>query len=179
MKRLFILFFILFVSGCASMPSHSDQVAARCNVQLGLAYLEEGANQRAHDKLLLALQQNPDSVDVQMAMGYFLSKIGEKKAAIPYYQRAIQLAPKSPRVQNNYGVFLCSTGRANASIGYFLAAAHNPQYASADKAYENAGLCALKVGDKRQAFRYFKQALKYNPARKKSLLEIHRLKGYH
>ena len=144
-----------------------------------MGYFREGQVDRAREKLLRALQQAPNLPEVQLAMGYFLLELKQTDQAKPYYEKALKLAPDSLAVQNNFGVYLCRVGEYQKSISYFLKVAKNANYLHPDAAYENAGLCALEIPNKEQARHYFQEALRYNPLRKKSLLEIRRLKRYH
>ncbi len=180
MKFLYILFFSIFLCSCASIPNEQyNSTAAEYNVSLGFGYFRERQIDRAREKFLRALTQDPNSSEVQLAMGYFLLQLKQFDQAKPYYMKALKLAPNSPAVLNNYGAYLCETGKYQVAIKYFLDAANNPQYLHPDAAYENAGLCALKIPDKKKASNYFRKALQFNPLRKRSLLEISRLKRYH
>lgn len=178
-------FFTMIVACClcACSTTHNlidpNPSAAEYNIRLGLGYLAEGQVPRAREKLLRALSQAPNMPEVQLAMGYFLLQINQLNQAGDYYQRALRLSPDSPEVQNNFGVYLCRAGQVRLAIKYFLRAATNSRYLHPDSAYENAGLCALKIPDKSQAKQFFEQALKFNPTRKQSLLEIARLKRYY
>lgn len=183
MKLLLILFISIFLFSCSiqqepSIDSHNP-TAAEYNIRLGMGYFREGQVDRAREKLLRALQQAPNLPEVQLAMGYFLLELKQTDQAKPYYEKALKLAPDSLAVQNNFGVYLCRVGEYQKSISYFLKVAKNANYLHPDAAYENAGLCALEIPNKEQARHYFQEALRYNPLRKKSLLEIRRLKRYH
>lgn len=148
------------------------QVAAKYNVQLGLAYLKQGHISRSKRKLLTAMKQAPNSADVNAAMGYFMEKTGDFARATKYYQTAMSLAPGRGTQLNNYGAFLCRHGKYEQAESYFLKAVQDVQYEHTSGAYENAGLCALSVHDKAKAERYFKQALAQDPSRKQSLFEL-------
>ncbi len=163
----------MLLSACASVDQTPyNPMAAKINVRLGLGYMQEGQIDRAREKLLRALDEAPDLADAQLAMGYFLLELHEIDQARPYYQKALKLAPDLPEVQNNYGVYLCRTGQPKASIEYFLSAASNPHYLHPESAYENAGVCALKIPDKRRAKGYFRKAHRYTHQTMQSLLEI-------
>ena len=155
-----------------------NPTAAEYNVRLGLGYFREGQIDRARENFLRALKQDPNSAEIQLSMGYFLLQLKQFDQAKLYYERALKLAPNSPTVLNNYGAYLCQTGKYHMAIKYFLDAARQTQYLHPDAAYENAGFCALKIPDKKQAANYFRKALQFNPLRKQSLLEISRLRRY-
>lgn len=142
---------------------NNNSLAAIDNMQLGLAYLEQGDRTRAKYKLLLALQQDPNSARIQDAMAYFLEMTGNITQAEFYYQRAIQIAPASGAEHNNYGVFLCHQGEFEKSEQQFLAAVTDPNYLNTAKAYENAGLCAQQIPDLKKAELFYTQAIKQDP----------------
>src|ERR1043165_9760840 len=108
-KQFIIIILIVTLTACSVFSKSKIQVsglqASDVNVQLGLAYLENGDVQRAHQKLLLAEQQSPGSLQAKGAMGYFLESTGSLPSADAYYRRAITLNPKSGAAQNNYGTF--------------------------------------------------------------------------
>jgi type IV pilus assembly protein PilF len=75
------------------------------------------------------------------------------------FRRALDIAPNDPEVNNNYGWYLCETGKERQSIVYFLNALKSPLYETPDRAYTNAGTCALKAGDLEGAQNYLLKAL--------------------
>jgi type IV pilus assembly protein PilF len=152
-------------------PRPKSEVA-KINAQLGLAYLEQKNVQRAKLKLLLAMKQSPESPEPWYSMAYFLEATGNKSEARRHYLKAVQLAPLRGDVHNNYGTFLCHEGQYQESIKHFVIAANIPDYLDPAAAFENAGLCALKMSAYQQASGYFKQALARDPARTFSLLKL-------
>lgn len=159
-----------FLTACATKPILTDEInttpnliAAQYNIELGLAYLQQGDRSRAKHKLLLALQQAPDSPQVLDAMAYYLEITGATQAAENDYLQAIKLAPTQGATLNNYGVFLCKQGRYAASVQEFMAASKDPDYLATAKIYENAGICALAMHDKQKAIYYFERAIQEDP----------------
>jgi len=146
--------------------------AAGYNVQLGLGYLNQGNIPRAKRKLLLALEQAPNSPDANAAMAYFMEKTGTPEIAKTYYKKAMSAAPGRGTQLNNYGTFLCRQGSYAEAEVYFLKAVDDPQYEHTAGAYENAGLCALAIPNVKKAEQFFSKALKHDPSRKQSLAEL-------
>ena len=169
-----ILLMSLLLCACSSTSAQKNAEknrmrAAKMNAQLGISYLEQHNIQRAKQKLLLAMEEGPEMPETWYSMAYFLEATDQKEKAGTYYLKAVQLAPNRGDAHNNYGTFLCRTGHYQEAITQFLAAANNIKYLDVSSAYENAGLCALRMPDKQLAFTYFTKALGEDPARPVSL----------
>lgn len=165
--------------GCASTKTKEEEndrdriiKTAKINSQLGIAYLEKGNPQRAKQKLLIALSQAPHIPEPWYSMGYFLEATGDKAEAKTYYLKALAIAPNRGDVHNNYGTFLCRSGEYEESVQHFVLATRDLDYLDAGSAYENAGLCAMKIPDNKMAAHYFELALKQDPMRQLSLYKL-------
>ncbi|MDR3476510.1 MAG: type IV pilus biogenesis/stability protein PilW [Gammaproteobacteria bacterium] len=178
MKLSLCLGVICSIAACSTTKSASASAedkkiaTAKINTQLGMAYLEQHNIQRAKRKLLMALDEAPNIPDTWYSMGYFLEITGDKEQAKTYYLRSVSLAPQRGDVQNNYGTFLCRNGQYKASIEHFQLAANDINYIDTASAYENAGLCALKIPDKKLALMYFNKSLQQDPERASINLEL-------
>ncbi len=175
---------VCLLSACSSMNSVNTEEqnkkikTAKINAQLGIAYLERHNLQRAKQKLLLSLEQGPNIPESWYSMAYFLEATGNKDDASIYYQKAISVAPTRGDAQNNYGTFLCRNGDYRGSVEHFMLAVKDPTYLNPADAYENAGLCALKIPDKAMAAKYFAQALRQDPSRAVSERNLRELNKY-
>ena len=96
----------------------------------------------------------------------------DDKAAAASFQRALRISPQDSDINNNFGWFLCQRKREPESIKYFLAALRNPLYATPDKSWVTAGICARQTGDLAAADEYFQKALKLRPAQPQALLQL-------
>lgn len=177
-ERWFVLLFLSFsllLVGCQSSTSSltsnntitgqppNIKLAAQYNVQLGVSYLQQGDLPRAKQKILLATVQDPESVAAWNSMAYYMQTVGDNAAAEKAYQKALALKPNQGDTLNNYGVFLCQQGKPKAAISYFQEATQDPAYVTTAQAYENAGLCALKIPNSSLATTFFTQALANDP----------------
>lgn len=170
---------ISLLTSCSTTKSQEEEhdqdrmiKTAKINSQLGIAYLEKNNAQRAKQKLLLALKQAPNIPEPWYSMGYYLETTGDKEGARTYYLKAINIAPTRGDAQNNYGTFLCRSGDYANSIEHFIVATKDTDYLDVGSAYENAGLCAMKIPDKQLAMKYFEHALMQDPTRQTSLYEL-------
>lgn len=151
--------------------------AASYNVQLGLGYLKQGDRPRAKKKLLTALEQEPNSADVNAAIAYYFEQTNELDQSKKYYLKAVSLSSNGGAQLNNYGTFLCRQGQYKKAETYFLRAVKDENYVHTAGAYENAGLCALAIPDPDKAKLYFITALEQDPIRKVSLYELVKLES--
>lgn len=179
----------IVLSACSTTkPADSDAqnksvATAKINIQLGMAYLDQHHTQRAKEKFLKALDEAPNSPDAWYAMGYFLEATGDREQAKKYYTKSVDLAPEKGEVQNNYGTFLCRSGQYQEAIQHFQLAIKDITYVESAGAYENAGLCALKIPDKKLALSFLNKSIEQDPDRASVYLELAELyfhdKSYH
>jgi type IV pilus assembly protein PilF len=165
----------LAVAACSSRPRvvtpASDAVnlkpqpklAAKYNVQLGIAYMERGDLEFAQQKLNLALQENPRDPSVHSALALLYERLGQIKNADREFHRALRLAPHDPDVSNNYAVYLCRTNRIDQGVKRLLSTARDPLYKTPEAAYTNAAVCLRNVHRDAEAKRYLKLALALRP----------------
>ncbi|OGT44004.1 MAG: type IV pilus biogenesis/stability protein PilW [Gammaproteobacteria bacterium RIFCSPHIGHO2_12_FULL_40_19] len=169
---LWIVLSCVSVTGFGAEYNHD---AAETNAKLGLAYLQKGLYAMSKERLLSAIKEDPEIAASWYSMAYYLEKTGSIKAADEYYRKAIEVEPHSGSAINNYGTFLCRTDRYQEAIQAFLKAAHEKAYLQEASAYENAGICALKIPNNALAIKYFHQAIDNNPSMPFSLLSLARL----
>jgi type IV pilus assembly protein PilF len=175
-----VLLLSSILAGCHTLSSSNrvhekKATAASINVQLGMAYLERHEIQRAKQKLLLALHENPQLPEAWYSLGYFFEITGDQQKASQYYLKSIELAPKRGDTNNNYGTYLCRNHHYNEAIKHFLIATQDVEYLDTAAAFENAGLCAELIPVPDLAEKYFVDALKQDPNRPTALLSLAQL----
>ena len=184
--RLIALISCLLIQACQRHEDNRDIInkgqldltkAAVFNMQLGLGYLKQGNRPHAKKKLLTALEQKPNSPDINAAMAYYLEQTNDLEHAKKYYLKAISLSSNSGAQLNNYGTFLCRQGDYKKAEDYFVKAVNDPQYVNTAGAYENAGLCVLAIPDEEKAKFYFNKALGQDPSKNESLYELVKLES--
>jgi type IV pilus assembly protein PilF len=156
---------LLALAGCAATTqrNHLEQEAAADNVQLGVAYMNQGDLQLAKTKLDRALSQDPGNPDVHSARGMLFARMGDHAKADDEFRTALREAPHNPEVQNNYAVYLCANGHTDEGVKRFLEAAHNALYPTPQDAYVNAGVCLNAAKRYDEAAANFNQALLLRP----------------
>jgi type IV pilus assembly protein PilF len=159
-------------SGPKADPSSSTSESARIHTQLAAGYYEIGNMAVALEEVKAALSADPNYGPAYNVAGLVYGQLKEDRLAEQNFQRALSINPGDSDAQNNYGLFLCSRGQVEQGIKQFMAAVRNPFYASAERAYVNAGICALGVGDTARAEDYFQTALKTRPAQPQALYQL-------
>ena len=139
------------------------EAAAKTNIQLGIAYLQQGNYTVAREKLERSLKQDPKDPDVHTTLGLLYDRTGEPKLADKHYQQALKLAPDNPDVSNNYAIYLCKRGRVDEGVERFSAVAANKYYRTPEVALTNAGVCLRNAKRLDEAQAKFIGAIKLRP----------------
>lgn len=146
--------------------THTTQVAtdsrtrARLHTELAAMYFQDGNMAVALEETGIAIEADANYASAYSVRALVHAELREFAAADADFKKAISLAPGDPDINNNYGWFLCQQNRAAESIAYFLSAIKNPLYSTPERAYSNAGACAIKAGDLEAAREYLLQALR-------------------
>ncbi|RLV59933.1 type IV pilus biogenesis/stability protein PilW [Parashewanella curva] len=156
-------------------PGFNKDNAALERMQLGLTYLKRGNTEQAKYNLEKAMEYAPNLEEVHIAMAYYYQKVGDTARTERAYENAINSRNVTGDAYNNFGVFLCEQKKFNRSETMFLKAINMPKYTRTADSYENLGLCMEASGDLSKAAKYFELALKYDPRRANSLLELARI----
>jgi type IV pilus assembly protein PilF len=162
--RLAAVFLCCVLAACITRtmdggkPLKSDdpqESAAKYNIQLGTAYLQQGNYSLAKEKLERSLKQNPRDPDVHTSLALLHDRTGDPKLADKHFREALRLAPDKPDISNNYAVYLCKNGRVDDGVERFMAVAANKFYQTPEVALTNAGVClrgAKRLDEAQQRF---------------------------
>ena len=175
-----ILLVLTSLAGCAQTSvrnnSQTDDDPAKINVRLGLAYLQQGNRELALAKFEHASRLNPRLATAHLYIAEIYKGEGEIEKAEAHYRQAEKLDSRDASIKNNYGVFLCDQRRYSEAHKLFLKAAKTRAYDHADEAYENAGMCAVRAGDAKEAENLFRKALQINGRRVSSLYQLAKIR---
>jgi type IV pilus assembly protein PilF len=155
----------------AAKPTNNE-LAAKYNVQLGIAYLKQGEVALAQNRIEKALRENPGDSSVQIAAGLLYESLGDMDESGRHYAQALHIEPKNPDMLNTYGAFLCRRGQGDKGEKLLAQSAKSPLNANPEVAYTNAGTCALAAGRLDQAEQYFKTALQVRETYPDALLQL-------
>jgi type IV pilus assembly protein PilF len=157
----------LALAACSSTSSTKRKKekgdASNYNMQLGMAYLNQGDLGLAKEKLDRAVAENPGDPNVHSAMAMLQDRLGHPEQADKEFKAALNLGPRNPDVLNNYAVYLCRNGRTDEGVKSFEEAAHNALYRTPEAAYTNAGVCLRGAKRETQAAMSFQRALQVKP----------------
>lgn len=152
--QLVVIAVVLGLAGIAeaqsdggSKPNTDPRHRAKLHTELGALYFQGGSYAVALEELGVALNADSSYYPAYSVRGLVHGALKEYSKAEADFQRALSIAPNDPEVNNNYGWYLCDSGKERQSIVYFLNAVKSPLYETPDRAYTNAGACALKAGD--------------------------------
>ncbi len=160
---------LMVLAGCVTTRSphltnaNAAADAAADNVQLALAYMQEGNLARAKEKLDRALQEDPANPNLHSVYAQFYERINDQKKAESEFREAMRLAPGDPGQLNFYGVYLCNQHRVDEGVTKMLQVANNPLYRTPEAAYTNIGVCLLTAHRDDEAESAFRRALAAKP----------------
>jgi type IV pilus assembly protein PilF len=159
-------------STAAPPPDTTARTRARVHTDLAASYFELGNMAVALEEIKEALRADPGYGPANNVAGLVYAQLKEDRLAEESFQAALQINPSDSDAHNNYGRFLCDRKQEREAIKHFLAAVRNPLYATPERSWVNAGLCARRSGDLQAAEGYFLQALKVRPGQAQALYQM-------
>jgi type IV pilus assembly protein PilF len=188
-KATMIIVILFFVSACETTRQTStnnigssgsqtsslgfDKKKAAVNrVNSGLTYLNHNNFERAKFHLDKALSYDPDSGNVNYALGVYYQRVNDLKSSQKHFTKALSEEPRNPLYLNAYGSFLCEKGDYVKAEKALQDAISIPTYSDVSYAYYNFGFCALRQNKITIAEDYFRKALKRNRHMSDALIEI-------
>ncbi|MGQ5521902.1 type IV pilus biogenesis/stability protein PilW [Chitinimonas sp. PSY-7] len=131
----------------------------RLRTELAAGYYARGQYDIALQEIEKALDADSSYPSAHYVQGLVYMDLKEFDKADRSFKRALSLDPNEPNANHNYAWFLCSKRKAyREAMGYFRAALKNPLYKTPERSQQQAGLCALKMGDVATALDYLRKA---------------------
>jgi type IV pilus assembly protein PilF len=185
----FIKFYLLAVAlgGCAVQPlapentptqsttSDTDESArgrARIHTELAASYLEVRNLGVALEEAGIAQRSDPGYGPAYNVAALIYIELKDDRMADENFRQALRINPRDADAHNNYGTFLCDRKRESEGIQHFLQAIRDPLYQNPDRSFYNAGICARRRGDARDAENYFRNAVKLQPNQTQALYQL-------
>jgi type IV pilus assembly protein PilF len=148
--------------------SHVGQI----NLGLAQGYYASNDLETALDHANKALRTDPRSAEVHALLGLIYSRVSQQDKAAGEFKRALELAPTSGSILNINGVWLCQQGRAVDADAAFTKALQDPFYKEPEQALSNAGKCAYKAGQLKNAEAYLRASLQKSPDQPEALFTM-------
>ena len=177
----------LVLSGCATHPEDgsglkpatpttddesSERARARIHTELAANYFGIGNIGVALEEVNEALRADRNFGPAHNVAGLVYAQLKEDRLAEESFQRALSINPNDSDAYHNYGMFLCQRKQEREAIRQFMMAVRNPLYATPERSYVNAGVCARRSGDAAGAAEFFLLALKVRPNQAQALYQM-------
>ena len=180
---------LMMLAGCAGGPLSGDlpreessgpiigEVAAareraRIHTELAGAYFQKGNLGVALSEARIAIAADSDYAPAYNVLGLVYSDLHETSDAQEAFERSLRLNSSDPDANHNYAWFLCENKRPEESIRYFLLAVRHPLYATPQKSYAMAAICAQRANKHRDAEEYLERALRLDPNYTPALISL-------
>jgi type IV pilus assembly protein PilF len=172
----------LLAAGCVSTttgpaktePNQED--AAELNYQLGVRYFQKGNYELARDRLLLAVELNPDLAVAYSTLALTFEALDNMRLATENYEKAVAADPRNFDVRNTYAVFLCKQRQFDKARENFEIAASHRENDNAEVTLTNAGVCMVQKPAYELAEDFFRRALDRRSNYGEALLQMCLLK---
>ncbi len=175
--RLVFLALLIILAGCASQTRTSDEnrAEARQQYQKALAEMKNGDAIAALPFARRAAALDPNNAQAQELLALLYQQNGQQNLAAASFEKALALNPESASLLNNYANFQCHRKNYALAFESFDRAANLASNAHPEIALTNAGLCALRSGDRSVAKNYFQQAIEIRADQPVALYQLARL----
>lgn len=159
----------------AAEVNRSKEIAD-IRTQLAAGYYARGQYTVALEEVRAALAAVSDYAPAYNVQALVYMDLKEWATAEENFLRALRIDPTNADANHNFGWFLCGKRERYAEgVRYFLAALKNPLYTKPEKSLQQAGLCALKVGDLVQAEENLYKADRAQPNNPQTVLGLAQL----
>jgi len=134
---------MVLLSSCATTIKSQKESAkvAQLQLELGVAYMEQGHLDLAMVNLKKSLLADPDNPEALYALALLYLRSGNEDEAEQSFLQAMRERKSYPEAQNGYGVLLCRQGRQQEAAAYFEMAMHDPDNKTPNVAGRNSEIC--------------------------------------
>ena len=131
---------------------------AKIHTELGSLYFQDKNIPVAMEELTIAIYIDPTYAPAYSMRALVHHYLNEPQHAEDNFKEALRYAPEDPEIANNHGWFLCQIGKYKEGLPEFERALRNRLYQTPDRAYLNAGQCAVSMGDLKLGEEYLQKA---------------------
>ncbi len=166
LRVLTLVGLVFTLLGCASSDPYKardpDQ-ASRANTELGISYMRQGNLNLSMEYFKKAIDQDRSNAQAHAGIAVLYERLEQYDDAERSFRQALRLDPDNSSVRNNYGRFLCKQEQYAKADEQFRKAIDDPLYERRELPLANAGMCALRAGNREQAQDYLRRALERSP----------------
>lgn len=152
--------------------NRDPEKAAKTYVKVGMRYMQGRQMGSANRALKRAEELAPEDPAVNNALALFYKMEGEDDEAERYFKKAFKFDPGFSQARNNYAVFLFGQDRFKEAIQQLEIVTKDFRYSRRYTAFENLGVCYLRLNDVESAKKAFNRSLQLNPSQATSLFEM-------
>ena len=159
-----------------SSAEPSDADAAKSNYELGVRYYRNGSYDLARDRLLRALDFEPDMALAHMTLGLTYEALENERLATEHYKLGVRHEPENFTVRNAYAVYLCRQRDFDEAREQFERAVNHRENDDPEIMLTNAGICMAQQPDYELAESYLRRAIDERSSYGEALYQMARLK---
>jgi len=175
-NKFWVTLLFVALAGCAAgggKQSMEQKLAvAKIHTELAAAYFQRSQYAVALQEIDIALQADSQYAPAFNVRALVRMALREDARAEADFRYSLQLDPRNSETHNNYGWFMCQRGREREAVGHFNEALKNPLYETPEKSNVNAGVCAKRLGESKEANDYFQRALMLKPNQPDALIAL-------
>ena len=177
MKLFWSAVLLVLLMGCASDGSRNQSAEqklaiAKIHTELAASYFQRAQFAISLQEIDVALQAKVNYAPAYNVRGLVRMALREDARAEADFRYSLELDARNSEAHNNYGWFMCQRGRESEAIVHFTEALNNPLYETPEIPNVNAGICALRLGQIREADDYFQRALMLKPNQAEALIAL-------
>jgi len=149
----------LLAMGVAACPSQARQEKAQAKVELGSAYLVEGATEQAIATLQEATEIDRRNIDAWNQLGMAMMKRGEFERGEDAFKKGLRLNKNNASINLNYSYFLLKQERWAEAVVHLEAGMNDLTFREPAKILNNLGYAYYAQGRFGSAERRLKEAV--------------------
>ena len=177
-RLLIVSLAILSLQACVTVEESrfskkaSPEKAVENYTQLGLGYLQKGRPDWARDRLLRALEIDPNDPQANDAMGLVWQTEGELDLAEDSFKKALREDPKFTLARHHLGRLYARMKRYKEARDLLSEVANDRYYNNRVGAYNDMALNFFRMGNSQGAIEAYTQSLRLAPYNVDALVNI-------
>ncbi|QGG79719.1 type IV pilus biogenesis/stability protein PilW [Litorivicinus lipolyticus] len=167
----------LALGGCVAstdsdLTAEQRESRVRSHTTLAMGYINNGNFDRAVEPLKRALELDAADPEAMLAQAALLERQGDTALAGDAYRRLLSVNADFTRGRQNYAAFLFKQNQLDAACAEFDAVVADTLYVNRAQAFENLGVCRLRMDQIAPAVVAFERAYGLDGSRPLPSLEL-------